>query len=836
MNVRYKITLIISLFIALLTAPHLSAEKINYNTDPDADRIVNSFQRYEKVFIAQVERMLKTPDIKRAQEIQKIPPDQLKRIQPKTDETGTVSLYVRSVSSPPLYVGEPVSFEAETEPHYPNLQYKFDFGDGVQSELSSSSKVTHVYKKAGSYTVQIAAAASLMTGAARLSSQTVLRGKPITITILNPSQPIELHLKSDKNKSAPGEQVRFQAIVEPSVKNIRYQYSFGDGSSSKWTGRTESDHRYEKEGTYYATVEAVAENQRLKSNRVKVTVRRSVPEPRARIYPEHVVVTRGERATFESHSEIYTEKGDREYWRGPGGQKGRGKSFTVDTADLAPGEHRIRLDVTDALKQSDRAAATLEVIKQIKYQVELEADPRGIMQGDRVRLRAHIVPGVKRAEYHYDYGDGSKSGWTDRALSDHRYEKEGTYYASVEAVAQNQRLKSNRVKITVERREPEPRARIYPEHVAVKRGERATFESHSEIYTEEGGREYWKGPGGQEGREKSFSIDTAYLAPREYKIILDVYDSMKRRNRATAILEVKAPVEYQVNIEADPQRIKQGERVRFGAHIVPGIDGVEFRYDFGDGSESGWIDRDVNEHVYNEKGMYHVLAEVRIKGRTFRSERIRIVVEGRDGPVARIDPAYAEIERGGRAVFVSTSTGDEITRESWEGPGDTAAQGRRFEVATNNLEPGIYKVHLEVEDRWRQRTMVTATLEIVEASPPGDPYVLILEPDRDRTEPRQPVLFVADLRPFTDGVEYKFYFGDGQSQEWGGINRAEHIYSEPGIYHARVTARVQGRETFEINSSRVALRVAGATEPPERDPWKWAALGAGALIFGGGAY
>jgi len=67
------------------------------------------------------------------------------------------------------------------------------------------------------------------------------------------------------------------------------------------------------------------------------------------------------------------------------------------------------------------------------------------------------------------------------------------------------------------------------------------------------------------------------------------------------------------SINADSTSIEEGEKVTFDAGNSTDSDGevAEYYFDFGDGSDSGWIPSSTIEHTYTEKGEYEATVKVR---------------------------------------------------------------------------------------------------------------------------------------------------------------------------------------------------------------------------------
>ncbi|MEW6417524.1 MAG: PASTA domain-containing protein [Nitrospirota bacterium] len=218
-------------------------------------------------------------------------------------------------------------------------------------------------------------------------------------------------------------------------------------------------------------------------------------------------------------------------------------------------------------------------------------------------------------------------------------------------------------------------------------------------------------------------------------------------------------------------------------------------------------------------------------------------------PVAKINPAHLRVTQGEKADFGSQSTPEGGIRERWTGPGGHKATGNSFRVYTDQLNPDSYVIMLEVIDRWGQTDRATATLEVIPK--PVVKYNVTIQADPTSIEEGKSVRFEAALHPQIQNVQYRFNFGD-QWSDWTVESELQHTYSSPGIYHAFVRVRKEGKiiaesKPVDIEIYRVHLptddrarreSVPGANGRPGIPPWlKWAGVIAGlGAVFSAGYY
>jgi hypothetical protein len=166
-----------------------------------------------------------------------------------------------SLSSAPAtaVAGRPVTFSAQLSSSYPNLKYRFAFGDTNQTGWQDSSQTTHTYPDAGTYQAYVDIAA-VESGAMKQLGGSVR--KPIQVTNA-PLGPVEL--VASPMFAEVGQLVTFSTRVVSSDPNLRYRFAFGDGPLRGWQSSPQTSHEYSSAGNYPAYVEiGVANNQGIR--------------------------------------------------------------------------------------------------------------------------------------------------------------------------------------------------------------------------------------------------------------------------------------------------------------------------------------------------------------------------------------------------------------------------------------------------------------------------------------------------------------------------------------------------------------------------------------------
>ncbi len=509
--------------------------------------------------------------------------------------------------------GEKVRFEVKTSPFYRNVQYQFNFGDGTESVPTGQSTINHVYYKKGTYRAVVRAI--VMDKQYVSNSVTIVLDKTSSATDdVQVTPEIRINLWADKEHIMVGESVSFKTAMSPAVRNVRYQFNFGDGTENAWTIQPLMDHVYYKKGTYRAVVSAIIKDKSYNSNPVTIVVDKPLSKPVAMINPQYLTVEQGGKAVFKSQSTHDPDARISEYWSGPGGQNTTGLVFEVDTNQLIPGRYEITLNISDNYKQTDRAVATLEILPSVKYKVITKADYDRIKLNQKLKLRASLIPDMQHKEYRFNFGDGTESDWTTSSEVDHVYPLPGIYRAFVMARSREQILAtSNIMQIEVI-----PKT-VY--RVSLGADSNKIFPNESIRFTGEiqPGLEgilyqFDFGDGIRSEWQNDPVASHTYASPGTYNVSLFAKIGEEFFQSDSVDITVET-VHIRAYLEAEPSQTEPDRTVIFKARLEPNIEKVEYRFIFGDGGVRDWSSEAVAEHIYSKPGNYHAYVVSRIDQR-----------------------------------------------------------------------------------------------------------------------------------------------------------------------------------------------------------------------------
>lgn len=190
----------------------------------------------------------------------------------------------------PVATESPVTFTAQLSNSYPNIKYRFVFGDQNQTQWQDAPQTTHAYKAAGRYQAFVDIG-EIGGGGVKPLGGSVRQ----SIEVTSPSlRPLAVTLSANPRSVEVKQPATFVARVDSSDPNIRYRFDFGDGSgSTAWQVSPQTTHIYYVRGTYPARVDVQIINSRsgpqtASSNPLSIEVKLpgpQTPPPGPRVSP-----------------------------------------------------------------------------------------------------------------------------------------------------------------------------------------------------------------------------------------------------------------------------------------------------------------------------------------------------------------------------------------------------------------------------------------------------------------------------------------------------------------------------------------------------------------------
>ena len=189
----------------------------------------------------------------------------------------------------PVAKESPVTFTAQLSQSYPNITYRFFFGDGNQTEWQDAPRTTHSYRSVSTYLAYVDIGAPSGSGANRLGGSTRQPVEVIAPTL--PPRPVTVTLTANPRSVEVKQRATFVARADSTEPNIRYRFDFGDRSGvTAWQASPQTAHTYSSGGTYPARVDIQVQSSRsgsqtASSNPLPMEVRSPTPGPSPRPTP-----------------------------------------------------------------------------------------------------------------------------------------------------------------------------------------------------------------------------------------------------------------------------------------------------------------------------------------------------------------------------------------------------------------------------------------------------------------------------------------------------------------------------------------------------------------------
>jgi len=223
----------------------------------------------------------------------------------------------------------------------------------------------------------------------------------------------------------------------------------------------------------------------------------------------------------------------------------------------------------------------------------------------------------------------------------------------------------------------------------------------------------------------------------------------------------------------------------------------DYLWDFGDGTRS--TDRNPS-HTYSTQGNYNIFLRVRGPGGSNRAFAVVTVVNPQiPAPIANFTPDNTGGNAPFNLQFTNTSTG-QITTYRWDfGDGATSSDANPIHTYQ---QVGIYTVKLTVSGPGGSSTKL-GTMNVIRAPQAPD---AIFTPDKLSGDAPLTVFF--DNQTTGDVTSYLWEFADGTTST---DTDTTHIFSNPGSYLVRLTARGQNNLS---DFAEVEIRVTKPLVPP----------------------
>lgn len=283
------------------------------------------------------------------------------------------------------------------------------------------------------------------------------------------------------------------------------------------------------------------------------------------------------------------------------------------------------------------------------------------------------------------------------------------------------------------------------------------------------------------------TVRHAYQDDGNYKVKLNVTDNNGGTNEHEITVRVlnRVPV---ANLEADRTEIYKNEQVNFSAQNSTDVDGLlEYNFDFGDGSHSGWIQSSTASHIYTEgPNIYTAKLTVRDDDGNISANvaELEITVKNRL-PIAQLTSSQSEAFTYEDIFFdagLSVDLDGSITGYHFDFGDNTNTGWITTSSVLHQFMDGTkeYTVQLIVMDDEGDIESAELIVKINNRNP-------VASAGSDKvTDTNKLVNFSGELSSDKDGIveSYTWDFGDGKTGRGETVN---HIYTDNGEYIVTLT-------------------------------------------------
>jgi PKD repeat protein len=348
------------------------------------------------------------------------------------------------------------------------------------------------------------------------------------------------------------------------------------------------------------------------------------------------------------------------------------------------------------------------------------------------------------------------------------------------------------------------------------------------------------------------NITHSYSTPGNYTVTLIIKDTFYEVNDTCIIHVTKSvsPNNPPIANAGSDKKVNVNQTVYFNGSGSYDPDGhpIEYYWDFGDGTITGWTNLSSVSHAYSQVGNYTVTLSVRdIIHPPFLMDNDTCIVQvtssgtGNNPPIA--DAGYDLKGTKYQAMEFDASgsydpDGDPL-QYKWDfGDGNSTGWLDQNNKSHSYYQLGIYTVTLTVSDG----SLTDSDTCIVDISTSGgsnNPPVADAGPDQNATVD-QTVYFdgSGSYDPDNDPLQYKWDFGDGTTTGWTNLSTPNHVYNSQGNYTVKLTVSDGALTDDDTCMAYVYTFWTGGNRPPVTDagPDKYIEVNESVFFNGSGSY
>jgi PKD repeat protein len=321
-------------------------------------------------------------------------------------------------------VGQTVYFNAGSswDPDNDTLNYYWDFGDGNGSGWLGSPTTSHVYTVAGNYSVLLNVTDGSLFDTdwcwAHISPQS---GNSAPVANAGSDQTVAVNTQVNFNGGGS---------YDPDNDPLLYYWDFNDGSNSGWLNTSTTSHTYTTTGYYYVQL-SVTDGPLISNDTCVINVTSGSNSPPVPDAGPDKYAKLGDWVYFNGNGSYDPDNDPLQYiwYFGDGTQTNWSYTPTVSHKYNATGTFNVYLGVKDyQYVKYDLCKVFINSSGNQAPIADAGSDQYGKV-GNKVYFdgTGSYDPDSDPLTYHWDFGDGTTTGWTNLSSVSHTYSNVGNY-------------------------------------------------------------------------------------------------------------------------------------------------------------------------------------------------------------------------------------------------------------------------------------------------------------------------------------------------------------------------------------------------------------------------
>jgi uncharacterized repeat protein (TIGR01451 family) len=496
---------------------------------------------------------------------------------------------------------------------------------------------------------------------------------------------------------------------DPDGMITNYTWNFGDGT--KGYGKVES-HYYLDDGDYPVTLTVSDDFGISDTHKIYIQVLNRPPVAQLEVESKNV---KTKEVVFNATSSTDIDGLVSEYYFdfGDGKSSGWGQTSIISHIYADPAKmYTVKLNVRDDDNAISKNPAELEIAINYKPIARLSVDIKEAYTYSDIVISGESSTDSdgQIAEYYFDFGDEQTSDWITTSTTTHQYIDGTKKYAISLKVKDDNGAISEEIPMTeilILNRKPVPELLVEAKDIYVL--DEVVFDASGSMDMDGAKLEFYIDfdDDSNSGWVTEPIIKHTYTnGPQDYSVELQVKDSDSEISTLVVPITVKNRVP--IADAGSDQTVELSQEIAFDGSLSTDPEGnvLTYRWDFGDGTSTNWVDSAKTTHIYTESGEYTVTLTV--SDGTLTAEDACII------SVLDVKPK-------------KDSDGDGVTDESDAFPDDVAASvdsdgdnypdfwnmGKTKEDSTTDLELDEYPNDPNKHDEERSSDSATENIYLI---------------------------------------------------------------------------------------------------------------------------